>query len=72
MALLANTFILLLFIKAAVLVFVDQLYYVCLNCITENIQVSEGHKYFPLKPHVDQCCSKACSTNIISHFKTLN
>jgi hypothetical protein len=67
-ALLANTFILLLFIKAAALVFVDPLYIYFLIVLLKLSSCLRAINTF----HVDQHCSEVCSTNIISHFKPLN
>jgi len=48
--------------KVAILCSVDLLHCL-LNCITETIQVTEGHRYSPLGPHDGQPCTEKNHTH---------
>jgi hypothetical protein len=65
-----KTTFLLLFIKVAILYSVDLLYiFRLLNCITENIDVTKGRKYFPRWLHVGQpWCKPSKDTERSKHL----
>jgi hypothetical protein len=45
-------------------------YTVLLNCVTENIQVTEGRTYSPRKQHVDQPNCAECVNKNQAHAHT--